>query len=272
MLHVEVNRVTGDPHRLNEAISYATTELRPVLEYQAGNLGTLLLTDPGADGMAFQSFWASSGALTDTEDAIVAGIRETARLAGGRATREHYAVIVFEHEAPLHGGQGVRVTEMNVDLPKLIHVEDAVAWYGATVVPELADTRGFRAALLYAQWDSGHLISTTVWQDPQALATSRTAATQGEAAAVSALDGASPPPRSTGSPSARHVHRYGNVPRRLGELVLAGAENRLNLRGALSAPSLPGAAQRRGHDEAGCSPAAIAVAIRYSSSVPAPAC
>ncbi|TVZ06604.1 hypothetical protein EAS64_04235 [Trebonia kvetii] len=189
MLHVEVNRVTGDPHRLNDAISYATTELRPVLEYRAGNLGTLLLTDPGADGMAFQSFWASSGALADTEDAIVAGIREAARLAGGRATREHYAVIVFEHEAPLRGGQGVRVTEMNVDPPKLIHVEDAVAWYGATVVPELADTCGFRAALLYAQWDSGHLISTTVWQDPQTLATSRTTATQGEAAAVSALDG-----------------------------------------------------------------------------------
>ena len=190
MLHVEVNRVTGDPHRLNDAISYATTELRPVLEYRAGNLGTLLLTDPGAGGMAFQSFWASNGALADTEDAIVAGIREAARLAGGRATREHYAVIVFEHDAPLHGGQGVRVTEMNVDPPKLTHVEDAVAWYGTTVVPELADTRGFRAALLYAQWDSGHLISTTVWQDPQALATNRTAAAQGEAAAVSALDGA----------------------------------------------------------------------------------
>ena len=30
--------------------------------------------------------------------------------AGGTVTRERYAVLVFEREAPLRGGQGVRVT------------------------------------------------------------------------------------------------------------------------------------------------------------------
>ena len=37
----------------------------------------------------------------------------------------------------------------------LSNVEDAVAWYGDTEVPRLADASGFCAALLYADWASG---------------------------------------------------------------------------------------------------------------------
>jgi hypothetical protein len=65
-----------------------------------------------------------------------------------------------------------------------VNLEDAVAWYGDTAVPRLADASGFCAALLYADWASGRLISETVWQDPQALAASRSTATAGEAAAA----------------------------------------------------------------------------------------
>jgi hypothetical protein len=50
-------------------------------------------------------------------------------------TRERYAVLVFERVAPLRGGQGVRVTPMDVESSPLSNVEDAVAWYGDTAVP-----------------------------------------------------------------------------------------------------------------------------------------
>lgn len=56
-------------------------------------------------------------------------------------------------------------------------------------VPSLTDTSGFCAALLYADWASGHVISETVWQDLHVLAASRSAATAGEAAAAQALNG-----------------------------------------------------------------------------------
>jgi hypothetical protein len=72
---------------------------------------------------------------------------------------------------------------------KLTNVEDAVARYGDTAVPLLADTSGFCAALLYADWASGRLLSETVWQDPDALAASRSAAKAGEAAAAEAVHG-----------------------------------------------------------------------------------
>ncbi len=189
MLHVEVSRITADPRRLADAVSYLTSEVRPVMERQPGNLGTSLLLDPEAGAMGFESFWASNGALVASGDVIAAGVAEAARRAGGTVTRERYAVLVFEREAPLRGGQGVRVTPMNVEPSMLSNVEDAVAWYGDTAVPRLADASGFCAALLYADWASGRLVSETVWQDPQALAASRNTATAGEAAAAAALNG-----------------------------------------------------------------------------------
>ena len=189
MLHVEVSRITADPHRLADAVGYLTSEVRPVMERQPGNLGTSLLVAAEAGAAGFESFWASDGALMDSEGVIAASVGEAARQAGGTVTRERYAVLVFEHEAPLRGGQGVRVTTMTVKPSLLSSVEDAVAWYGDTAVPRLADASGFCAALLYADRASGRLISETVWQDPRALAASRSMATAGEAAAVAELNG-----------------------------------------------------------------------------------
>ena len=204
MLHVEVCQIAGDPLRLGDATSYMASEVRPTVERQPGSLGTSLLIDPESGALAFESFWASHGALAASGDVVAAGIREAAQRARGAAvTRERYEVLVFEREAPLRGGRGVRVTPMRVEPAKAEDalapmsagssrrpaVEDAVAWYGDTAVPVLADTSGYCAALLYADWAAGRLISETVWQDPDALATSRRSATAGEAAAAEAING-----------------------------------------------------------------------------------
>ena len=173
MLHVEVSRIAGDPLRLGDTISYMASEVRPAVERQPGSLGTALFIDPAEGGMGFESFWASHGSLVQSEGVIAASVREAARRTGGTVTRERYEVVMFEREAPWRGGQGVRVTlvsvepskaedavaPMSAESSKLSNVEDAVAWYGDTAVPLLAETSGFCAALLYADWASGRLIS-----------------------------------------------------------------------------------------------------------------
>jgi hypothetical protein len=201
VLHVEVNRTAGDPLRLGDTISYLTSEVRPAVERQRGSLGMSPFIDPATGAMGFEAFWASHGALVASEEVIAASVPEAARRTEGTVTRERYEVLVFEREAPWRGGQGVRVTRMTVEPSKaedtvapmsaesarLSKVEDAVALYGETAVPVLADTSGFCAALLYADWAAGPLISET--QDPHALAASRSAATAGEAAAAEAVHG-----------------------------------------------------------------------------------
>jgi hypothetical protein len=189
MLHVEVNWITGDPLRLSEAISYLVGEVRGAVERQHGSLGTSLLIDRGAGAAGFQSFWESNHALVASDGVIAAGCREAARRAGGAVTAERYEVLVFEREAPLPAGAGVRVVRVDAGPSNAAKVENAVAWYGDTAVPWLMETGGFCAALLYGDWTSGHLISQTVWRDSQALGTSRGTATAIEAAAAEAIDG-----------------------------------------------------------------------------------
>jgi hypothetical protein len=189
VLQIEMNWITATPLRLGDAISYLASEVRPAVEHQPGNLGTSLLISPESGAMGFESFWASDGPLVASEDVIAASVREAARRAGGTVTREHYEIMVFELEAPLRGGQGARVTQMDVEPSKLSNVEDAVAWYGDTVVPRLSDASGFCAAMLYADWASGRLISETVWQGARALAASRSVAMTVEAAAAEELNG-----------------------------------------------------------------------------------
>ncbi|HEX6454582.1 MAG TPA: hypothetical protein VF060_34605 [Trebonia sp.] len=193
MLHIEMSWITAMPPQLGDAIGYLASEARPAVERQPENLGTSLLIDPEAGVLGFESFWASDGPLTAGEDVIAASVREAARRAGGTVTSERYEILVFELEAPWRVGQGVRVTHMDVDpsklSSKLSNVEDAVAWYGDTAVPQLSDASGFCAAMLYADWASGRLISETAWRDPRALAVSRSAAMAVEAAAAQELNG-----------------------------------------------------------------------------------
>jgi hypothetical protein len=203
VLHVEVSRIAGDRLRLGDVISYLTSEACPAVERQPGSLGTSLLIAAQDGALGLESFWASHGALAAGENVVGASVREAARRAQGAVTRERYQVLVFEREAPLGGGQGVRVTPVSIEPVKAedaiapmsakssrrSNIEDAVAWYADTAVPSLADTSGFCAALLYADWAAGRLISETVWQDLDALAASRRSATAGEAAAAEAING-----------------------------------------------------------------------------------
>jgi transposase len=189
MLQVEVNWITGDPLRLNDAISYLASGARAAVERQPGSLGMSLLSDPEVGAVRFESFWVSGRALVESEDVTAVARRAAAHRAGGAATAERYEVLVFEREAPLRGGAAVRVTRLDAAPSTPSKVEDAVAWYGDTAVPWLADIDGFCGALLYADWTSGRLMSETVWRDPHALAMSRSTAAQIEAAAAEAQAG-----------------------------------------------------------------------------------
>jgi quinol monooxygenase YgiN len=74
---------------------------------------------------------------------------------------------------PPRSGAGVRLTRMDVAAPA---VEDAVAAFGDTAVPQLAETDGFCSALMFVDRTSGRSIIETLWRDQEALAASRSAA------------------------------------------------------------------------------------------------
>jgi quinol monooxygenase YgiN len=165
--------ITADPLLLGDAVKFIEGEVRPEVESQPGNLGMALQMNAELGVAILESFWVSGDALRASERTVAPARAETVRRATGTVTVERYRVPVFEREAPLLSGEGVRLTRVDV-APS--GIEDAVAAFGDTAVPWLADTDGFCSALLLVDRASGHSIVETVWQDQQALAASRSAA------------------------------------------------------------------------------------------------
>ncbi len=177
MLQARFNLITADPLRLGDSVNFIEAEVRPVVESQPGSLGMSLYTNPEL-GVAIlesilESFWASRDALRLSEHMALPSRRQAVQRATGTVSVERYRVPVFEREAPLSTGAGLRLTRMDIEPSR---VEDAVEVYGDTVIPWLADTEGFCCALLLVDWNTGHSISETMWRTPQALAASRSVA------------------------------------------------------------------------------------------------
>ncbi len=169
MLHARLDLVTADPAVLGVCIQYIQSEVRPATESQPGSLGLSLVASQEPGAAELESFWASDNALYAGEQATAAVRDQLARRAGGSVTVERYGVPVFEQEAPLGGGEGVRLTRIEV---KPSAIDDVIEAFGDSAVPLLAETPGFRSALLFADPASGQLMSQTVWQDPRARAAS----------------------------------------------------------------------------------------------------
>jgi heme-degrading monooxygenase HmoA len=173
MLHVRLNLITADPIRLGDSVKFVENEVRPVVESQPGNLGMALKLNPDIGVAILESFWVSGDALRASERMAAPNRAAAVRRASGTITVERYSVPVFEREAPLRSGEGVRVTRLDVQPGA---VEDTVAAFGDVTVPWLADTEGFCSTLLFIDRTSGRSVVETVWRDPEALAASRSAA------------------------------------------------------------------------------------------------
>jgi hypothetical protein len=173
MLHVRLNLITADPRLLGDSIKFIENEVRPEVESQHGSLGLTLQANPEMGIAILESFWASGDALRASERVVAPNRAAAVRRATGTVTVERYSVPVFEREAPLITGEGVRLTRMDVE-PSA--VENAVAAFGDITVPRLAGIQGFCCALFLIDRHSGRSVIETIWQGPEGLASSRSGA------------------------------------------------------------------------------------------------
>ena len=169
MLHAHLDLIIADPLALRGCSNYIANQVRPVIESQPGSLGLSLLASAERGVAVYETLWASRNALEASEQVAVPLRGEMARQARGSVTAAQYQIPVFEQEAPLRGGERGRLTRIEV---KRSAVTDVIEAFGDSAVPQLAETHGFRSALLFADPASGHLVSQTIWWDPQARAAS----------------------------------------------------------------------------------------------------
>src|SRR5882724_1720793 len=169
MMRARVNLITADPDRMADTIGYIKTSVRPAVESMDGSLGLSLYANAEIGVAVLESFWASREAMIHSEQMAAPRRTDVVRRAVGTVCVERYRVPVYEREAPLDTGTGLRLTRMDVDADR---IDDTVECYGTTVVPRMADAGGFCAALLLVDPKTGHSISETIWDSQKALAAS----------------------------------------------------------------------------------------------------
>jgi hypothetical protein len=175
VLQARLNLITADPLRMGDLVKFVEAEVHPVVESAPGSLGLSFYADPEVGVAVLESFWASREALAESEQMVSPARHDAVQRATGTVCVERYRVPVFDREAPLSAGAGLRLTRMDIQPSG---VEDAVESYGTSVVPQVAETEGYCAALLLVHQSSGHSISETIWQTPEALAASRSSAAE----------------------------------------------------------------------------------------------
>jgi hypothetical protein len=172
-VQARLNLITADPLRLSDAVKFIEAEARLLAESLPGSLGMSLYANPELAVAILESFWASREALVQSGDMVSPSRDEAVRRAAGKVAVERYRVPIFEQEAPLSAGAGLRLTRKDIEPSK---VGDVVEAHGDTAVPWLAETEGFCGALLLVERGTGHSISETIRRNSQALAGSRSVA------------------------------------------------------------------------------------------------
>jgi quinol monooxygenase YgiN len=170
VLHIRLSRIAADPTALDDCVAYIKREVRQAVEFRPGSLGISVLADRAEGAALFGSVWASSEAMSASEETEAPLRAELAKRAGTPVTVDDYQIpisVIFNHAVLLLGGQAVRLTRIQV---KPSQVDDVIEVVGDEVVPSLSEAPGFRAALLFADPASGLMISETIWRDPRARA------------------------------------------------------------------------------------------------------
>jgi hypothetical protein len=170
VLHIRLSRIAADPPGLDDLVAYLKREARQAVEFLPGSLGSSVLADRAEGAALFGSLWASSEAMSASEETEAPLRAELAKRAGTPVAVEDYQVpisVIFDYAMLLLGGQAVRLTRIQV---KPSQVDDVIEVVGDEVVPSLSEAAGFRAALLFADPASGRMISETIWRDPRARA------------------------------------------------------------------------------------------------------
>ncbi len=173
MLHVRFNLMTADPARLGDALKFIEAEVFPEVDRQPGSLGLSLYKDAERGLAILESVWASAHAMESSEQIAAPARAEAGRRAAGTVSVQEYSLPIFELDARLWPGAAMRLSRMDIHPSS---VQEGIDVYGDTAVPWLADTDGFRCAMLLVEPHTGHCISETVWGNAEQRAQSRSVA------------------------------------------------------------------------------------------------
>lgn len=169
-MFVRITTVDGTAD-LDGSVRLIRDKVVPALRQQNGFEGLTVAADRSSGTVTVMALWASEADLAASESAADKVRDETVRAMGGaRPTVERYEQAVWEAGvSPPAPGARVHIRETRSDPAR---IDDDVAFFRDTVVPDVRARPGFRGVRLLVDRRSGEGRVGTVWADDESLRSS----------------------------------------------------------------------------------------------------
>jgi quinol monooxygenase YgiN len=156
----------GDPHRIDEAISYIRDKAMPALMGMDGFVGISMLADRGSGRSIVTSSFEDLAALRRSASEM-RGIRaRTADILQSPQALQEWQIALLHRMRSAPDGARTRVTWCRTDPDRL---EGLLEAYAESIVPRLSDQPGFCSVSVFADPVEGGSATAVTWTDAAAL-------------------------------------------------------------------------------------------------------
>ena len=164
-MYGRLTRIEGTPAEINEGVrNFEQNVARPAREIP-GNVGIVLMVNPEEGKGIGITYWADKKALEASADAMKR-VRESSTKASGVrvASVETGEVLSMERSGEPKTHTFIRLNTLQGRPEK---IASALAAYEKDVLPLLKSLKGFRAAIMSADAESGKIWVSSVWETDQ---------------------------------------------------------------------------------------------------------
>ena len=170
----------GRPDNIDAGIKFIKTEAEPMLDETDGCRGLAVLVDRESGQCIITSSWESEAAMLASDEQL-RPLRDRGRdILGGSMQVDEWQIAVMHRT---QHGECCRVSWLQGDLDAMTEE------FRATILPRLAQTRGFCSASLLVNRSTGLACATTAWESRAAMEASRPAADEMRSGAATASGG-----------------------------------------------------------------------------------
>lgn len=150
----------ADKAQIDAAIGVVRDRIVPSLKTQTGFLGAVMLSNADRTEGLSSSYWQSAADMAASEEMGSAGRAEAAQASGASITNvDRFEVLLQDRVAPAIAGSFVRINDVRAAPAQI----DATVAFVRDALPKIRVLSGYRAALVFANRESGRMILASSW-------------------------------------------------------------------------------------------------------------
>jgi quinol monooxygenase YgiN len=161
-MYARSTTIHGDPHSVDDGISYVRDEVMPMVRRMDGCVGLSMLADRSSGHCIVTTSWRDRDALRASEDGVRSAAARTVEILGGSPELQEWEIAAMHRVHEAHHGAASRVTGLRTAPGSVQRAVDAVR---LSLMPKLDDLAGFCSVSVMVRRDEGLAVAAVSYDD-----------------------------------------------------------------------------------------------------------